>query len=90
MNIPVDDDEAYLRCAALLKEEFQSEEEGFVKERRKLRVAIQTVEEHLELCEGEKAERQKEYAILEEQLKDQQASIAKVTKRNRRTEQLQI
>lgn len=59
MNITVDDDEAYLRCCSLLQEEFQAEEEKFSKSRRKLKIAIQTAEEHIEICEGEKAEREK-------------------------------
>ncbi len=50
MNITVDDDEAYLRCCQLLEEEFQAEEEKFNKTRRKLKISIQTVEEHIEIC----------------------------------------
>lgn len=89
LNIPVDDDEAYLRCSALLQQEFQEEEDRFAKTRRQLRIAIQTAEEHLEICEGEKAEREKERSILEEELRDLDVEIAKANKRARRAEQLQ-
>ena len=55
MNIELDDDEAYLRCCNLLQEEFQAEEDKFIKMRRKLKISIQSVEEHMDVCSGEKA-----------------------------------
>lgn len=55
MNIAVDDDEAYLRCCHLLQEEFQAEEDKFAKLRRKLKISIQSLEEHIDVCQGEKA-----------------------------------
>lgn len=50
MNISVDDDEAYLKCCQLLQEEFQAEEDKFAKMRRKLKISIQTAEEHIDIC----------------------------------------
>lgn len=88
MNIAVDDDEAYLRCCHLLQEEFQAEEDKFAKLRRKLKISMQTVEEHIDICEGEKAEREKELAIVEEEIKELQVEAGKVNKRHRRIEQL--
>jgi chromosome segregation ATPase len=88
MNITVDDDEAYLRCCQLLQEEFQAEEDKFAKLRRKLKISIQTVEEHVDICQGEKAERQKELTIIEEEIKELQVEAGKVNKRHKRIEQL--
>jgi hypothetical protein len=88
MNIAIDDDEAYLRCCHLLQEEFQAEEDKFAKLRRKLKLSIQTVEEHIDACEGEKAEREKEVAIVEEEIKELQVEAGKANKRHRRAEQL--
>lgn len=88
MNIAVDDDEAYLRCCHLLQEEFQAEEDKFAKLRRKLKISIQTVEEHIDICQGEKDEREKEIAIVEEEIKELQVEAGKINKRQRRAEQL--
>jgi hypothetical protein len=88
MNITVDDDEAYLRCCQLLQEEFQAEEDKFGKTRRRLKIGIQTAEEHIDICEGEKAEREKEKAIVEEEIKELEVKIGKVNKRHRRMEQI--
>ena len=60
MSISVDDDEAYLRCCQLLEEEFQAEEEKFNKIRRKMKIGMQTAEEHLGICEGEKGEKRRQ------------------------------
>jgi hypothetical protein len=49
-GVEMDDDPAYQHCVGLLEEEFQAEEQRFGKIRRKLKVSLQSVDEHLELC----------------------------------------
>jgi len=44
----------------MLDEEYETEEGKFAKVRRQLKVAMQTVEEHIEICEAEKKERTQE------------------------------
>ena len=44
----------------MLDEEYETEEEKFIKVRRQLKVALQTVEEHIDICEAEKKDRLQE------------------------------
>lgn len=88
MNVDVEDDEAFLRCQALLDEEYTAEEDKFAKLRRKIKVALQSAEEHIEICEAEKKERTQEIEQLKGEIGELEGQESNFGKRVKRRHEL--
>ena len=68
----------------MLDEEYETQEGKFAKVRRQLKVAMQTVEEHIQICQNEKKERAEEIEKIKleiEDLEGEEANFGKKAKR---------